>query len=202
METDSLMAVQAVANVQGFLQGILPGLNEQAAIYVAKLLCGVPIMALIFANEWIGKKLAEASPLISAYLSPLWSRFKFMVNIALGAVLGGLSGDSTLGMAAAAAWGMFKGGAQVMTGKDLSKVTKAKAIVALVALSLCATSAMAQEATPLIPKPQANLLQQSTFAIGTGFERGFDSGEPYLGFMDAQLGMSWNHLAPRVRLVP
>ena len=200
---DSLAVVHAANNVQSFIQGILPGLSDDIAIWIAKLVCSFPILVLVFANEWIGKWLASRSPFLAAYLSPFWDKVKFLANPILAAVLGGLGGDSAAGAFAGVLWGIIKGGTKSMTGKDLSSVTKAKAIAFIVALGLCVSSfAHAQEAHPLMAqKPQASFIQQTTFGIGAGFERGFEDGQQYLGFLDAQLGMSWNHLAPRIRVV-
>ena len=201
---NSLTAVNAITHIQGFLQGVFPGISEQVTVYLAKLVCAIPICVVIFGNEWVGAKLLpRLSAPAAKFVAPLWDRVKLFANIGLGAILGGLAGDSTLGPFAAIVWKIAQEGGKGMFRADLAQVVKNKAIVGLVALgSLWAGVSYAQEAQPVLPvKPTVSLFSQSTFGVGAGFERAFKDGEDSKAFLDGQLGFSWNHLAPRVRVI-
>ena len=194
MQPDSLLAVKAVGTVSGFLTSIAPGLNEQMVAWLSKLIASAPIVVAIFANEWVGKKLHDVSPFVEAYLAPLWAKWRWAVNPALGALVGGLGGDSTMGMAAGVLWSMTKGAASQLGNKDLAGVTRAKAIALVLGVLTAAALVSPAGAEEKKPVP---LLSQLVIASGGGVR--YMESTQTVPFVGLQFGMiPTNHISPRV----
>ncbi len=216
MQPDSLLAVEAVARVSGFLTGILPGLNEQFVAWFSKLVVASPIAVMIFANEWVGGALAKASPSLRGFLTPLWDKWRWAVNPALGALLGGLAGDSTMGLAAGALWGIVKGGSSQLLKADLAGMTRAKAIALVIAGAAClgwGAPAIADVPAPgaaqflvqtsaadeVRTKAKVPFSKQLVFAVGGGVR--YAESISTVPFGGVQIGLQpTNHLSPRIGL--
>lgn len=208
-----------VAVVKDFVQGGIPWLDPRVTDWLAQLLLGLPIVPLILGWKAIGSWVRSASPWVNEHIGKKLEKFAFIINpILAGLIAGGIWGDSTIGLAATAAWSMIESAMKAFGAPKAPSalgVIKGRASAALLALGLLSAltmlpgqasasgSALGFSTTGGLAEPEQKFSFSERVAISTGIggRCDFRPGERRtIGLVGVQVGVLWNnHLNPRIR---
>ena len=204
-----------VSVVAAFIISVAPWLDAQVVNWVSHWLGAVPIVVLIFGWEVVGKYLNQLSPMLKASIGDKLSKYSWIVNPFLGALIGGGMGDSSLGLIAGSVWNMVNNSPIGKT--SVVGLHKAKNVVVLLLPLLLLTSvARAEDFKPNVTQfnaPAINTIPvESTRIPWTSKDRlslGIGVGNRYIDsnfntaytFGAVQVGYSiFNHVGLRTRI--
>lgn len=208
-----------VAVVKDFVAGGIPWLDPRVTDWLAQLLLGLPIVPVILSWKGIAGWVREASPWVNEHFGKRFEKFAFIINpILAGLIAGGIWGDSTIGLAATAAWSMIESAIKTFGAPKAPTplgVIKGRASAALLALGLFGALAVlpgqaraSERALGFVttgglaePEQKFSFSERVAISTGIGARCDFRPGERRtIGLVGLQVGVLWNnHLSPRIR---
>lgn len=225
MQADSVVSAVAdtataapavIGTLSGFLHSSLPWLSTGVVDWLAHAVASIPIIAVIFGWEVVGKWLNSKSPMLYQYVGKRLEQFAWALNPLLGALIGqtGL-GDSSMGLIAGGVWSMIQAGLRKTAGLNASLATTtadglkkagyAAALVLAVLLAVPSAGAGPLTASPVVKAvapSKISLLDTSRWHYSLGLSERWNANtfswrglEPKAG---AKVGLTWmwsNHIA-------
>ena len=134
-----------------WLNSTFPGMDPENLAKISNTLGSLPIMAAIFIWEMGVKLIGKWLPGVGLTLGPFWSRYKILLNPALGLVLGTAGGNPVLGLIASGLWSAGGGVVKVVGGTN-TVAGRARAGMGVV-LALLLLPSVASAATPYAVGP-------------------------------------------------
>jgi hypothetical protein len=170
---DSAAVAGALAGTAAsWLSTTFPGMDAETLAKVASVLGSLPVIALIFLWEMVGKGLGKFLPGVEAALGPFWAKYKIFLNPILGLIFGTAGGNPVLGLIASGVWSVGGGAVKVIAGPSTAagRARAGMGVILALFLLLPATSSAAEKivAGPFAGKTVLTNAFPLTFQGGLG----------------------------------